>query len=270
MTQTARLSLAILAVLHAAALFAAWIAPYSPAEQHRDFALTPPSRQFLLGTDSLGRDQFSRLLYGARISLFSGISAALAAAALGTLLGLLAGYRGGWIDWIVMGTSELFIGLPWTYALLGVRAALPLDASPSMVLAGLLGVLAIVGWARPARLVRGIALSVRERHYVLAARGFGAGHSYILTRHLLPEVRPAVAEFICLAAPQFVLAEVTLSFLGLGLQEPAASWGTMLAAFCRLDVMTTAPWMAAPVAALTVTAACYQGLIASGRTELRR
>ncbi|MCC6537473.1 MAG: ABC transporter permease [Bryobacterales bacterium] len=259
------LAVAVLAALHVAALGAGWLAPALPEAQFREHALAPPSAQFWLGTDALGRDQFSRLLHGARISLFSGIGAALLAAIIGGALGLAAGLRGGWLDRAVMQAAEIFLSLPWTYALLALRAALPLDASPAAVLAGMLGLLAVVGWARPARLVRGIALSVRERHYVAAARSFGAGPVYLLRRHILPAVRPALAEFVCLAAPQFVAAEVTLSFLGLGLQEPAASWGTMLAAYTRYETMTAAPWMAAPAVALAVTALCYYGVFGSVR-----
>lgn len=268
MSGSARFSLAILLALHAAALGAGWLAEAPPEAQHRDSPLTPPSAAFWLGTDALGRDQFSRLLHGGRISLFSGIGAALLSAILGGVLGLVAGFRGGWLDRTIMQAAEVFLSLPWTYLLLAVRAALPLDASPAAVLTGLLGLLAVVGWARPARLVRGIALSARERHYVAAARGFGAGPAYLIRRHILPAVWPALAEFTCLAAPQFIAAEVTLSFLGLGLQEPAASWGTMLAAYARFEIMAAAPWMAAPAVVLAVTALCYHNLFgSSGRAR---
>ncbi len=236
---------------------------------HRDngglhlFTVDDPGKIFLLGTDSLGRDQWSRLLHGARISLFSGVIAAALAAFLGMALGLLAGYFSGWKDGLVMYSADIFLSLPWLYLLLGARALLPLDASPPAVLAGLLGVLALAGWPRPAKLVRGMVLSLRERHYVAAARGFGAGHAYILTRHILPPVWPTVAEFLCLAIPQFVMAEVTLSFLGLGLGEPAASWGTMLAAYARFDALTRAPWLAAPAVALAAVSLCYRTLLSS-------
>lgn len=267
MKRSATLSIAVLLALHVAVLCAGWLAPALPEVQHRDSPLAPPSAQFWLGTDALGRDQLSRLLHGGRISLFSGIGAALLSAAIGGVLGLAAGFRGGWLDRTVMQAAEVFMSLPWTYMLLAVRAALPLDASPAAVLAGMLGLLAVVGWARPARLVRGIAMSARERHYVAAARGFGAGPWYLLRRHILPDVQPALSEFVCLAAPQFVAAEVTLSFLGLGLQEPAASWGTMLAAYTRFEVMTTAPWMASPAVVLALTALCYHGVFGSVRRD---
>ncbi len=132
------------------------------------------------------------------------------------------------------------------------------------VLFTFLAILAVTGAGRPARVVRGLVLTLRERQYVTAARGFGAGDLYLLWRHIVPDVWPVVRESALLAAPQFVLAEVTLSFLGLGLNEPAASWGTMLAGYARIESMEAAPWLVAPAIALALTCVAYRALLDSG------
>jgi peptide/nickel transport system permease protein len=266
-----------LLLLHVTVLLAGLIAPHEPSTQYRNYPYAgpgvrpttgepepssgAPGKLFLLGTDSLGRDQFSRLLHGGRISLFTGVFAAILATGMGTALGLLSGYHSGMIDQISMRLVEFVTSLPWLFLLLGARAALPLDADPVTVLFTFLGILAITGAGRPARVVRGLVLTLRERHYVAAARGFGAGHFYLLRRHILPELWPVARESALLAAPQFVLAEVTLSFLGLGINEPAASWGTMLAGFARIEGIESAPWLVAPAVALAITCFAYRALL---------
>jgi peptide/nickel transport system permease protein len=224
------------------------------------FTVDEPGRIFLLGTDGLGRDQFSRLVYGARISLFSGVGAASVSALLGFCLGALAGFHGGWTDRILMRLAELFLALPWMYLLLAARAFFPLNADPRLVFAVLLAMLGVVGWARPARLVRGIVWSVKEREYVLAARGFGASPLYLIRRHIAPEAMPALLTYLGLAIPQYVLAETTLSFLGLGFSGSIPSWGSLIAALASLEVLQNYWWMALPAAALALVFACYHHL----------
>ncbi|MCI0351549.1 MAG: ABC transporter permease, partial [Acidobacteriales bacterium] len=135
---------------------------------------------FLLGTDGLGRDQFSRLLYGGQISLFAGLLATTLSLVWGAIFGTVAGYYGKWVDEGIMRLAELFVALPWLYLLFAVRAFLPLHMAPSATFLVLIAVIGLVGWARPARLVRGIVLSARERNYVLAAANFGASDFYLL------------------------------------------------------------------------------------------
>jgi peptide/nickel transport system permease protein len=224
------------------------------------FGVDEPGRIFLLGTDEFGRDQLSRLIHGGRISLAAGLLATALTLALGILLGSLAGLYGGWCDTALMRLAELFLALPWLYLLLGVRAFLPLSLSPGGTFLLLAGVIGAVGWARPARLIRGIVLSAREREYVYAARGFGASDLHVMVHHILPQARGAILTQASLLIPQYILAEVTLSFLGLGAGEPAASWGSMLAPVRQVAVLTTYWWMALPALAVLPVVICYYRL----------
>lgn len=204
------------------------------------------ARVYLLGTDGFGRDQLSRLLYGGRVSLTAGLLAAALALLIGTVLGVIAGFYGGLIDDVLMRLSELFVALPWLYLLLAVRAFLPLHIEPQTSFLLLVAIIGCVGWARPARLVRGIALSGRERGYVTAARGFGASNFYLLRRHVLPQAAGVVLTQAALLIPQYILAEVTLSFLGLGVGEPAPSWGAMLSNLQQYNVLVSYWWLWCP------------------------
>ncbi len=207
------------------------------------FGVEEPERIFLAGSDDYGRDQFSRLLYGGQVSLFAGLVAATLSLALALVVGAIAGFYGGWMDDLTMRISELFLALPWLYLLFAVRAFLPLHITPSEAFVLLTMVIGLFGWARPARLIRGIVLSARERQYVLAARGFGASDLYLLRRHVLPATYGVLLTQATLLIPQYILAEVTLSFLGLGIGEPVRSWGNMLSSLQKYYVLTSYPWM---------------------------
>ena len=248
-----RLCLAFLGVMHAAILAAGFLAPYPYDEQHRDHPYSPPGNQgdrtgpcFLLGSDGYGRDIFSRVLYGGRISLLTGVLATAVSLALGMLLGGVAGYFGGWIDTLVMRSSELLLALPWLYLLLGVRASLPLHIEPLHAFLLLITIIGTVGWVRPARIIRGVVLSAKERGFVLAARGFGASHQYLLRRHIMPLTFRTAATQATILIPQYITAEVTLSFLGLGVGEPVPSWGNMLADARQFHSLIQHPWLLAP------------------------
>jgi peptide/nickel transport system permease protein len=231
----------------------------------RLFGVDEPARIFLLGTDRFGRDQLSRSLYGARISLFSGLLAAGLAVSLGLLAGAAAGFRGGWLDQLLMRTSELFLALPWLYLLLAVRAVLPLDLAPS---GSFLLLVAVLG-ALPARLVRGAVLSARSQDYVLAAQGFGGSDLYVLRRHVLPQAVGVALTQLALLVPQYVLAEVAMSFLGLGVAEPVPSWGTMLAELERYEVLISYRWMLWPAVLLTGVVLSYHILAEHIRKRLQ-
>jgi peptide/nickel transport system permease protein len=216
-----------------------------------------PAHLFLLGTDAFGRDEFSRVLWGGQVSIAAGITATAVTLFIGSIVGLIAGYYGGWIDEILMGASELFLSLPWLYFLLGVRAFLPLHLSPSRTFLLLACVIGLIGWARPARIIRGLVLSTRTRNYVTAARGFGASNLYILRRHILPDTASVLLTQAALLVPRYIAAEVALSFFGLGVNEPTPSWGNMMSTLQQYSVLISYGWMLAPAAALLITSVTY-------------
>jgi peptide/nickel transport system permease protein len=215
---------------------------------------------FLAGTDSYGRDQFSRILYGGQISVAAGILATAISLALGTLIGGISGFWGKWIDEWAMRFAELFLVLPWLYVLFGVRAFLPLHLSSAQTFLLLIAVIGTIGWARPARLIRGIVLSAKNQNYVAASRGFGASDIYLLRRHVLPQTYGVLLTQAALLVPQYVLAEVTLSFFGLGLSEPTPSWGGLLSTVQQYNVLVSYWWMFAPAMALAVVSLGYLNL----------
>lgn len=221
------------------------------------FRVDEPARILLFGTDSFGRDEFSRMLYGGQISLAVGLLATFITLAAATIVGTIAGYFGKWIDESLMAVGELFLCLPWFYFLVGARAFLPLHVSVAGTFLLLIIVIGIIGWARPARLIRGIVLSARNRNYVLAARGFGASNFYLLRRHILPETFAILLTQAALLIPQYVAAEATLSFFGLGVSEPVPSWGNMLIALQQYNVLVSYSWLLAPAAALVITSVMY-------------
>lgn len=203
-------------------------------------------RVFLLGTDGYGRDQFSRLLYGGQISLAAGWIAAAFSILIGAIVGGIAGFYGGRMDDVLMRGGELFLALPWLYLLFAVRAALPLHVAQWQVFLLLVVVIGMIGWARPARLIRGIVLSAKERNFVTAARTFGASDAYLLRRHILPQTYGVMLTQMTLLVPQYILAEVTLTFLGLGIGEPMPSWGSLLSSLQQYYVLASYWWMFLP------------------------
>jgi peptide/nickel transport system permease protein len=237
--------------------------------KHHLFGVEQPGRIFVLGTDEFGRDLFSRIVHGGRVSIAAGLLATLIALCLGTALGAVAGMAGGLIDAGVMRLTELGLALSWFYLLLAVRAFLPLRTPPAQTLFLVAGVLGLTGWARPARLIRGVVLSAKERTFIMSARGFGASNLYIFRRHIIPQLLPLLLTQAMILIPQFIMAEVTLSFLGLGATEPLASWGNLLADLQQYRVLTSYWWMTAPVFALIVFSASYFLLVNSLQRRVR-
>jgi peptide/nickel transport system permease protein len=221
------------------------------------FGVEAPAQFFLAGSANYGRDQFSRIMYGGRISLAAGLLATVISLSLALLLGTISGFYGRWVDESLMRTAELFLVLPWLYLLLAVRAFLPLHLNPTQTFFLIVAVIGSVGWARPARLVRGVVLSAKTRKYVTASRGFGASTPYILRRHVLPHTYGILLTQAALLVPQYVIAEVTLSFLGLGLSEPLPSWGNLLASLQQYSVLVSYWWMFFPALALVVFSLGY-------------
>jgi peptide/nickel transport system permease protein len=210
------------------------------------FGVDEPARIFLLGTDGYGRDLFSRLLRGGQISLLAGLLATALSVGEGLVLGSAAGLNGRWADESIMRLADIFLALPWLYLLLAVRAFLPLNIGAVEAFFLVVVVIGVTGWARPARLVRGVVLSAKERNYVLAARGFGASNFYLFRRHILPHTTGIVLTQATILVPQYSLSEITLSFLGLGVGEPVPSWGNMLASLQQYHVLASYWWMFLP------------------------
>jgi peptide/nickel transport system permease protein len=233
------------------------------------FGVEAPGQIFLAGTDNYGRDQFSRILYGGQISLAAGVLATGISLCLGLVVGCLSGFHGKWLDESAMGLAELFLVLPWLYLLLAVRSFLPLHISPTGTFFLLVAVIGAIGWARPARLIRGVVLSAKTRKYVTASRGFGASDSYILRRHILPHVYGILLTQAALLVPQYVIAEVALSFLGLGLDEPTPSWGNLLANLQQYNVLVSYWWMFAPASGLILVSLGYLGLANALQEQLQ-
>jgi peptide/nickel transport system permease protein len=221
------------------------------------FGVAAPGRIYLMGTDNYGRDVFSRVLYGGQVSLFAGLLATVLSLIVGLFMGTVAGFYGGWGDAVIMRVAELFLALPWLYLLLALRAFLPLHTGPRETFLLLIAAIGLVGWARPARLIRGVVLSAKERTHLLAARCFGGSDLYLLRRHVLPETQSVVLTQAALLVPQYVLAEVTLSFLGLGVSEPVPSWGSMLATLQQYHILVSDWWMFFPGLILILVVLSY-------------
>lgn len=221
MSRMAWLSLAFLAIVSAAAVFAPWVTTHRFDEQQIERQLEPPSGEHWMGTDSLGRDLYSRVVYGARTSLAVGVLTALFALILGTLTGAVAGYRGGWIDSLLMRTVDLF----YIFPSLLLAILLMILVGPG-VLGVILG-LSLTSWVTQARLVRGQVLQARELPYVEAARSLGVSHASVLFKHILPNLWGPILVSLTFQIPANVMAESFLSFIGLGLQPPQSSWGTL-------------------------------------------
>lgn len=211
-----------------------------------------PSPWFPLGTDGLGRDVLSRLVLGARVSLGVAFVAAAGALLLGGLAGALAGYAGGYVDGGVMWIADVMIALPAIYVVLALRAAAPLVLSTGQIFWIMVGVFILAGWPVAARTVRAVIAAERAREYAEAARSIGAGTARVLLRHLLPATRGLLAAQATLLLPAFILAEATLSFVGLGFGEPVPSWGLMLQDAGRGRALVQAPWLLAPAGAIAL------------------
>ena len=205
---------------------------------------------FLLGSDSFGRDVLSRLLYGARTSISLALMATLGAVTIGALAGAWAGYRGGWIDESVMRVADFVLVLPVIYVVLVLRAVLPLVLPASTVFLLVSWIFVAVGWPFVAKGVRAIVAAERDREYVQAAQSLGAGSARILVHHLIPACAGYLIVQATLLLPAFIIAEATLSFVGLGFPDPVASWGTMLAETANIGSVSRFPWTLAPAVAI--------------------
>lgn len=215
---------------------------------------TGPDPWFPLGTDGLGRDVFARLAAGARVSIAIAILSVCGALLLGVLVGASAGYAGGWLDALFMRVADFVLALPALYVVLALRSSAPLVLEPSRIFWTIVAVFVLAGWPAAARGVRALVAAARNTEYAEAARAAGAGPLRILHRHLLPATRGFVAAQAGLLLPAFVIAEASLSYVGLGFAEPAASWGLMLREAGGAHTVVDAPWLLAPAAGIALLA----------------
>lgn len=246
-----------LAVILAASLGANLLAPAGYAQQFRDLPDAAPSHQHLLGTDDLGRDRFSRLLYGTRISLLLAPAAALLSSALAGLIGGAAGFAGGRIESCVMAVTDLFLSLPWLFLLITMRALLPLNVAPFTSVAITFALLGCLGWAAAARVMCADARVLRESEMVLLARATGSSGLRLLWQHVVPNLRPVLAAQFWISVPVFIVTEANLGILGLGVAEPLPAWGSLLRELESFSAFRAQPWLFAPLVLLVLTVSAF-------------
>jgi peptide/nickel transport system permease protein len=240
------LFLGVLALLVLAAIFAPWVAPYDPLKYHPSIASQPPSPAHPLGTDDLGRDQLSRVIYGIRISLTVGVLAIVVGGAFGMLLGIVGGFLGGWVDQLVVIVTDTLLAFPSLILALAIVAAL----GPSM--ANLIIALALVRIPIYSRLARGQTLQARTQDYVMAAYAVGTRRWRLIRRHIVPNIFTPILVQATISISLAILDESILGFLGLGVQPPTPEWGSMINA--AQSYLTSDPWMMlGPALAIVIT-----------------
>jgi peptide/nickel transport system permease protein len=231
-----------------------------PSDRHL-YGVDPPGRIVLFGSDSFGRDVLSRLMYGSQISLTVGVVGIMISFTLGLLLGGVAGYFGGFADTAIMRVTELLLSVPSLYLIIALRAVFPVDLPSRQIYLGIVAILAFIGWAGLARVIRGLVLSMRKSEFVTAAEALGFSRLRVIARHILPNTMSYVIVAATLSIPGYILGEVVLSFLGVGVQEPSASWGNMLNQARSIRALTTFPWLLlVPGAAIFLTVMAFNFL----------
>jgi len=216
-----------------------------------------PGRFYLWGADARGRDLFSRIWYGARISLSIGLLGVAISFVLGLLIGGIAGYYGGWVDGALMRLCEMFMMIPGFYLMLALRAAVPENFNSVQVYLSVVVILALIGWASLARIIRGMALSLRERDFVLAAKTLGVPDIVIIFKHILPQTISFSCATLMLTVSSYILAEAGLSVVGLGIQDPIPSWGNLLSDAMGIVPVIFAPWILLPGLFIFIAVMCF-------------
>lgn len=254
MTMARFLSGLILVAIVAAALWPARFTASPFDRQYRAMPDAPPSRAFPLGTDDLGRDRLSRVLYGARISLFGAPAAAVVSTLLAAIFGGIAGFFGGWADRVFTAVTDLMLSLPWLFLLIIVRALIPLNSSPAVSTVVTFGLIAILGWPAAARVVRAGCIALRKSDLALYARASGLEPRRILFRHIAPNIRPTLVAQFWSSIPIYILAEANLGLLGLGVADPTPTWGNLLQPLAEAFAPSAGAW--APLALMLVVISC--------------
>jgi len=226
-------------------------------KEGRLFTVDAPGRFYLWGADARGRDLFSRIWYGARISLSIGLLGVAISFILGLLIGGIAGYYGGWVDSILMRLCEMFMMIPGFYLMLALRAAVPENFNSVQVYVSVVVILALIGWASLARIIRGMALSLRERDFVLAAKVLGVPDIVIIFKHILPQTISFSCATLMLTVSSYILAEAGLSVVGLGIQDPVPSWGNLLSDAMGIVPVIFAPWILLPGLFIFIAVMCF-------------
>jgi ABC-type dipeptide/oligopeptide/nickel transport system permease subunit len=259
-----KVAIGYLAAVFLCTLAAGVVAPHDYAEQFRDHTGEAPSAEFLLGTDDLGRDRFSRLLFAMRVSLLIGPVTAAGGIAVAALLGILSGWRGGWTDAAIGVVSDLFLSLPLLFLVLTLRALLPLNASSGASIVALAAVLACVGWPSGMRVIRAVTSELRHGPSITHARACGYGTVRLVRVHVLPLLRPVIAAQFWILVPAFLIAEANLGILGLGVSEPLPSIGNMLTELRDYQRIAEAPWILAPAGLLVSILTALHFLLSGG------
>ena len=261
------ISAGVLCAIFGFGLCAGVVTPFSYSTQFRELPNAAPTLVHVLGTDGLGRDLFTRLVYGTRISLLLAPAAALLSTLIAGILGSFAGLVGGWCERTILAAADLTMALPLFFVLLALRAALPLGISPVLSLLATFVLLGSLGWPSSLRVVWAAARSLRSSDFLLLARATGCGRWRVIRRHVLPNLRPVLFAQFWISIPLFVLTEATLSMLGLGVMEPMPSWGNLLRGLEDFSSVAANPWGLSPLVLLVAVVICFQ-LILPAQEEM--
>ena len=250
----------VLALVGSCALFAPLIAPYNYSRQFREAPDNPASHQFPMGTDDLGRDRFSRLVYATRVSILLAPAAALVSVLLALSISLAAAASERWAVHALSGFITLSLSLPWIFLFIILRATLPLNTRPFESILITFGLMGIAGWAWPARIFTASIRQISKSGWLLHSRASGIRPSRIALVYAWPHLRAIVSAQFRVLVPAYILAEASLGLLGLGVAEPLPSWGNLLAELQRPERVRENPWILAPLALLMIVMICFEAL----------